>query len=116
MLKAYTRIAAKWGPRLELVFATDAAAALLHIAQRRPNLVVTDLAMQPFDGFHLIRTLRGSPELADTRILVVTGLTDDEILAQGGLDEYTVCYHKPLSFDRFEGFIDARLQEHLYRR
>ncbi len=114
MLKAYARAAAKFGARIDMRFAHEAAAALIQIAQSRPNLVVTDLAMQPFDGFHLIRTLRGSPDLAQTRILVVTGLSDDEIAARGGLDALTVCYRKPLSFERFEGYIDSQLQERLH--
>lgn len=115
MRRAYAKVAAQWGERVVLDFANDAAAALLLIAQHRPDLVVTDLAMAPLDGFHLIRTLRASAQLADTRIMVVTGLPDEEIAARGGLDARTLCYHKPLSFERFAGFIDARLQEHAYR-
>jgi len=116
MVKAYSRVAAKWGAAVELFFANDSASALLQIAQRRPNLVVTDLAMEPFDGFHLIRTLRASPELADTRVLVVTGLAEPEIAKRGGLDAMTLCYHKPLSFERFSGYVDARLQDRQHHR
>ncbi len=110
MVKAYAKAAAEWGERIDVSFAGDAAAALLAIAQRRPDIVITDLAMEPFDGFHLIKTLRGSPELRNTRILVVTGLTDTEIKARGGLDEATLCYYKPLSFQRLAGYIDGFLQ------
>ena len=106
-LKAYGKAVADWGPRVAVSYAGDGAAALLAIAQRRPELVITDLAMEPFDGFHLIRTVRGSIELQDTRILVVTGLSDDEIAAGGGLDDVTLCYRKPLSFQRLHGYIDA---------
>lgn len=106
-LKAYSKAVADWGPRVAVSYAGDGAAALLAIAQRRPALVITDLAMEPFDGFHLIRTVRGSIELQDTRVLVVTGLSDDEIAARGGLDDATLCYRKPLSFQRLHGYIDA---------
>lgn len=116
MLKAYARVAAQWGNKVELAFASDAAQALLMIAQKRPNLVITDLAMEPFDGFHLIRTLRASPELADTRVVVVTGLSDEDIAAKGGLDSTTLCYRKPLSFERLGGYVDARLQDRLHHR
>jgi len=111
MVRAYTKLATKWATSVDLSFAGDAAAALLQIAQRRPNLVVTDLLMSPFDGFHLIRTMRASPELADTRVLVVTGMTDEEIAVKGGLDPLTLVYHKPLSLERFGGYIDARVQD-----
>ena len=116
MLKAYTRVALQWGSHVEIAFASDAAKALLMIAQKRPNLVITDLAMEPFDGFHLIRTLRASPELADTRVLVVTGLSDEDIAAKGGLDAMTLCYRKPLSFERLGGYVDARLQDRQHHR
>jgi len=109
-LKAYAKAVADWGPRVAVSYAGDGAAGLLAIAQRRPELVITDLAMEPFDGFHLIRTLRGSTELQDTRVLVVTGLSDDEIAARGGLDDFTLCYRKPLSFQRLHGYIDALVQ------
>ncbi len=109
-LKAYNKAAAEWGERVSISYAADGATALLAIAQRRPDLVITDLAMEPFDGFHLIRTLRGSSDLRGTRILVVTGLTRAEIETRGGLDEATLCYHKPLSFQRLHGYIDALVQ------
>jgi excisionase family DNA binding protein len=109
-LKAYNKAVADWGPRVAVTYAGDGAAALLAVAQRRPDLVITDLAMEPFDGFHLISTLRGSSELQDTRILVVTGLSDDEITARGGLDDVTLCYRKPLSFQRLQGYIDSLVQ------
>lgn len=115
MVRAYMKLAQKWGSGVELSFAGDAAAALLQIAQRRPHLVVADLMMEPFDGFHLIRTLRSSPELADTRVLVVTGLGPEEIQAKGGLDPLTLVYRKPLSLERFSGYIDARVQDRLHQ-
>lgn len=111
MVKSYTKVLAQWGPALECTVAGDAASALMLIAQKRPDLVVTDLAMEPFDGFHLIRTVRSSPELADTPVLVVTGMTEDDIAAKGGLDALTLCYRKPLSYERLGGYIDARLQD-----
>ena len=110
MIKAYTKALSEWGSGVNLYFAGDGAAALLAVAQRRPDLVITDLAMEPFDGFHLIKTLRGSSDLAETAILVVTGLSDEEIKARGGLDEATLCYRKPLSFQRLGGYIDGLMQ------
>lgn len=111
MVRAYARIVKQWGEQVDVSFAGDSASALLRIAQQHPDLVVTDLDMAPFDGFHLIRTLRASSELADTRILVVTGLSSEQIAARGGLDAATLCYRKPLSFERFGGYIDARLKD-----
>lgn len=108
-LKLYARLLAPWADRVEMHVAGDAAAALLAIAQHPPYLVVTDLAMQPFDGFHLIRTLRHSAALAGTRMVVVSGLSADEIAARGGLPSDVVFYRKPLVAERFSGLIEGCL-------
>lgn len=109
-IKAYSKACADWGDCLAVSYVGDGAAALLAIAQRRPDVVITDLSMKPFDGFHLISTLRGSSDLQGTRILVVTGLSPEEIAARGGLDCATLCYFKPLSYQRLQGYIDALVQ------
>ena len=109
-LKAYGQAVADWGQRVSVSYAGDGATALLAIAQRRPDVVITDLSMEAFDGFHLIRTLRGSKDLQDTRVLVVSGLSESEIAARGGLDDATLCYFKPLSFQRLHGYMDALVQ------
>lgn len=113
MLKAYTRLFAEWEDSVDLQTAGDAAEALLAIAQRLPDVVITDLAMKPFDGFHLIRTVRSSPELRHVRIVVVTGLTPEQIEEKGGLPPSVLRYSKPLSNDRLRGYIEALLQTRL---
>jgi hypothetical protein len=53
-------------------------AAWRAIAQQR-----SDLAIEPFNGFRLIRKLRDSRDLRDTRIPVVRCLSDEVITARG---------------------------------
>jgi CheY-like chemotaxis protein len=38
-----------------------------------PDLIVTDINMPGADGLHVVRRVRDTPELAETRILVTTG-------------------------------------------
>lgn len=38
-----------------------------------PDLIVTDINMPGADGLHVVRRVRDTPELAQTRILVTTG-------------------------------------------
>lgn len=115
MLKAYTRLFSRWDESVDLQVAQDAAEALLAIAQRRPDVVITDLAMKPFGGFHLIRTVRNSADLRDIRILVITGLDEKEIAANGGLPADVLCYSKPVPNERLTGYIDAQLQLRLLK-
>ncbi len=112
--RALAGLVQQWGRCVETAYARDATEALEQIARLLPDLIVTNLSMQPLDGFHLIRTLRASPGLATTRILVLTGMRSEDIQARGGLDKLVVCYQKPRFFARLSGYIDARLQERLH--
>ena len=109
-LKGYEVMFRQWGERVVAHYAHDGAEALLCVAQQRPDVLITDIIMQPFDGHLLIRTLRANAQLADLHIVVVTG---DESLAEGqaGFDARTVVYRKPLRVDRLAGYLDARLQD-----
>jgi len=109
--KAMAKVLSAYEGRLEAIFARDAAEALLKCSETEPDLVITDLIMEPFDGFHLIRVLRNSERLARMTILVVTGMAAKDIAAKGGLGDDIIVYRKPLSADRLGGFIDAFLQQ-----
>jgi CheY-like chemotaxis protein len=107
--RALRRFLREWGLTLKLDIVDDATSALISIARAMPDLLVTDLVMQPLDGFELIKAIRRSADMARLCILVTTALPDEEIRARGGLDSRTLCYRKPLPFQRLAGFIDARL-------
>ena len=51
----------------------DGRAGLAAVAERRPDLVVTDLDMPHLDGVQFCRRLRADPDLADIPILLLTG-------------------------------------------
>jgi CheY-like chemotaxis protein len=90
--------------------AADAAEALLLIERIRPALVITDLVMEPFDGFHLMKVLQRSPELARLKVLAVSALSPAAISERGGLPPGVIVYRKPLVQERFEGFLDGFFQ------
>jgi CheY-like chemotaxis protein len=67
-------------------------------AESRPDLIVTDVWMPAADGVHLLRRVRGTPEISATPILVTTGFGTGSAtlsLAQGA-DAYEP---KPLDPD-----------------
>jgi CheY-like chemotaxis protein len=77
--------------------AADGLSALELVRLERPNLVILDLTMPRLDGLRACRALRSDPELAGTRVLVLTGrdLPDDWAAARdAGADAYIV---KPFS-------------------
>jgi excisionase family DNA binding protein len=109
-LKSYEHLLRQWGDRVVTHYARDGAEALLAVAQHRPDVLITDIVMQPFDGFRLIKTLRSNAQTAQLHIVVVTG---DESVKEGSgsLDARTLVYRKPLRVDRLAGYLDARLQD-----
>jgi DNA-binding response OmpR family regulator len=52
--------------------ARDGEAGLAAIRNLRPDLVVLDVMMPKLDGFAVLEAVRGDPELAATRILMLT--------------------------------------------
>jgi CheY-like chemotaxis protein len=80
-----------------LLEAADGLTALELVRLERPDLVILDLTMPRLDGLRACRALRSDPELAGTRVLLLTGrdLPDAWAAARdAGADAYIV---KPFS-------------------
>jgi len=105
---AYAKMILQWGGLVEVSYAADGAQALLLLAQTRPDILITDLAMKPIDGRLLVRAIRANEQLAHLRVVVVSGVLDAE--RPHGFDARTVVYAKPLSFERLAGYLDAQVQ------
>lgn len=71
--------------------ATDGAAALAAIEAGRPDLVLLDVMMPLKSGFEVCASVRANPELAATRILMLSAKGREADLAKGmamGADDY----------------------------
>jgi excisionase family DNA binding protein len=69
---------------------------LIRIGERHPQVLITDLMMPGLDGFHLLNTLVSVPLAQSMHIIVMTGMSEAEILEKGGVPEGVVVFHKPL--------------------
>lgn len=94
---------AEWGLPVELLMAEDGFEGLLMIGRHTPDLIITDLAMPELDGFKMLRRLNAQTTL---RIVVVTGLSGDEIAAEGGLPSGIPVYPKPIPFAALRSLIE----------
>ena len=99
----------RYNGNVDHIVVNDSAEALVRTTEERPDLIVTELTVQPLDGFGLIKAIRSSPRLDHVGVVVVTSLTAEEIAQRGGLPEDVVVYHKPLASERLAGFLDAML-------
>jgi excisionase family DNA binding protein len=103
------RLMSIFGDKIELSVAEDASQALIQIERQRPDVVVADLIMKPFDGFHLVRTIVAEDAYASIDVMVISGMPPDEVARRGGLPPGVLFYNKPVSVDRLIGVMDAAL-------
>ena len=99
----------RWGYPIRVLVATDGMDALLLIERNRPEVLITDLLMRPMDGFQMLKMLRERAEFNTMTIIVITGLSDDEIQRNGGVPKGTALYRKPVPFDKLQGFLEANV-------
>ncbi|HEX6247713.1 MAG TPA: response regulator [Nocardioidaceae bacterium] len=81
----------------EVVPVGDGASAVAACRQERPDLAVLDVMMPGMSGLEACRALRGDPDLAGVRVILLTARTQEADVAQGrdaGADDYIA---KPFS-------------------
>jgi excisionase family DNA binding protein len=109
LVKLYQMVITSWKLPLEISIASDGFRALMDIGILKPDFLILDLNIPGMDGFALIRTLRDMPDLENTDIVTVSGMTPEDIEAKGGLPESVLLLPKPIPFDQLRERIEAKL-------
>lgn len=81
----------------EVLVANDGEAALQQIATHLPDLVLLDVMLPKRNGFEVCQQLRGNPEWAGVKVIMLTAKGRDTEVAKGlalGADAYMT---KPFS-------------------
>jgi len=110
-LRMYEKQFRRWYTDINVVTAKDGYEGLIKIGQTLPSIIITDLKMPNMDGFQMITALKQMPELSSCIIIVVTGLTKEEVEEHGGLPEGVELYIKPISLDKLENIFRKKLLE-----
>ena len=85
-------------------------AALSKIVEAKPDLVLLDAMMSKIDGFDVLDIIRQTPAIMNTRIIMLTALSqqkDKDRAAELGVDEYLVKSQVVI------GDVVARVKHHL---
>ncbi|MFW2382955.1 MAG: response regulator transcription factor, partial [Acidimicrobiales bacterium] len=92
---------------IDTVSAVDGRAALVAVADRRPDLIVLDVMMPELDGFETLRRLRDAGDKTPIIFLTARDSTDDRVrgLTSGG-DDYMV---KPFAIAELVARVQLRL-------
>jgi excisionase family DNA binding protein len=111
-LSSYYEEAMKsWDLPLDIRVAKDGYEALICFGIESPDLLIADLRMPRMDGFYMIKAIIDSGHSPDTDIVVVTGLTQEEVDENGGLPDRVTLLHKPVPFQKLHDFIDEKIRQ-----
>lgn len=102
LMRLYQVRISAWPMAPRVTVCSNGFTALLTLGRTAPDLLITDLRMPGIDGFVMLRSLQSAPEVANTRIVVVSGLDRAEIEAHGGLPGHIEVLAKPVPFDRLQ--------------
>jgi excisionase family DNA binding protein len=116
LLKLFSSVVATWTFPVDLTTATNGFEGLVRIGETRPDIVVTDLVMPSMDGFEMLRALKKSGSgFSSLKVLVVSGLSADEIAQRGGLPEGVVCFQKPVNYVKLETLVHKHYSDRMAR-
>jgi PAS domain S-box-containing protein len=97
------------GERYEVQAVPDGQAAVTAVAERTPELILSDVMMPNLDGFGLLHELRSDPKTRTIPIILLSARAGEESRVEGmehGADDYLI---KPFSARE----LLARVQTHL---
>ncbi len=100
LLRLYDIQMSRWPMAPEVIGINNAFAALLMMGRAAPDLLIIDLHMPKMDGFGLLSVLHQAPEMANTTIVVVSGLDSQSIADRGDVPAGIEVLAKPIPFDR----------------
>ena len=100
LLRLYGAQIARWPLATDVTLIDNSINALLHMGRGGPDLLISDLHMPGMDGFGMLKVLHEAPEMAYTKVVVVTGLDADEVKARGGVPPGVEVLAKPIPFAR----------------
>ncbi len=90
--------------------AADGQTAITKVQERAPDLVLSDIMMPEFDGFELLKRLRGDEKTRSIPVVLLSARAGEESRVEGmqaGADDYLV---KPFSARELLARVAARLE------
>lgn len=77
----------------EIISAADGEEALAIAVKEKPDLIISDVMMPKISGFDMLDILRGTPETRNTKVIMMTALSQSEDKSRAeslGADRYLV--------------------------
>ncbi|RJO59982.1 response regulator [candidate division WS5 bacterium] len=84
----------------EIVTADDGEQALSVAIKEKPDIIILDIMMPKISGFDVLDILRQTPETKNTKVIIMSALSQESDIAKGkqlGADAYLVKSQSTLS-------------------
>ncbi len=94
-----------WQLPMQVQYCDNGYTALLEIAARKPDVLLSDILMSGLDGLEMVRTLLERPELADMNIAILSSVEPDVLAQRGGVPAHVLYFGKPVDFDELRGYL-----------
>ena len=91
--------------------ASNGLEAMREMIAKKPDLVILDLIMPFMDGFEVLQKVRETPELKDTRIIVLSALNKNEDIVRAydcGANDFIT---KPIFFEKLINSVNNQLKQ-----
>ena len=93
---------------IDVTTAAGGREALEIISRERPDLVLLDVRMEEMTGVEVLKELRGKQD--DTKVIIVSGVNDEEIITAAKGCGVRGFVHKPLVLEELEKIVLAELK------
>ena len=103
----YEAYFSQWNLPLEVVIYASALEALVDLHLLTPMVLLTDLHMSKMDGFEFIKVVREYKQFSNLPIIAITGMTNEKIHTNGGLDGDVLILQKPIDMKWLKGFLQG---------
>lgn len=111
----YDKQISSWALQADLRFCENGYQALIEVARHKPDILLADIVMEGMDGYEVIRTIMGDPQLADMHIAILSSLTQEDLAERGGVPPGVVLFSKPVNYDELRGYLRACCADHVRR-
>ena len=111
LLQLYRRQIQSWELPLRLITAANGFEGLYQIGLYQPDFIISDLEMPGMDGIQMVWALYEQPDLKRKDIIVVTGLSAEEIRLRGGLPEEVPVLYKPIPFHDLREMLESKVKQ-----